>query len=135
MIIFPGLHEEVDYSEKLKFSDDEEDHSPSDKSKIWCVSASFRHTFRINYYCLGVLVIYRLAVFRGEWESRRERQSSLSSDGQEDAYHHQHDPLPSRKTNSRYSSTDGQVIKARILIYRKVSILSETLSSYLFIFP
>lgn len=74
-----GLHEEVDYSEKLKFSDDEEDHSPSDKSKIW-----------------------------GEWESRRERQSSLSSDGQEDAYHHQHDPLPSRKTNSRYGSTDGQ---------------------------
>ncbi|TSL28246.1 Protein PRRC2B [Bagarius yarrelli] len=72
-----GLHEEVDYSEKLKFSDDEEDHSPSDKSKIW-----------------------------GEWESRRERQSSVSSDGQEDSYHHQHDPLPSRKTNSRYGSTD-----------------------------
>lgn len=30
-----GLHEEVDYSEKLKFSDDEEDHSPGDKNKIW----------------------------------------------------------------------------------------------------
>uniref|UniRef100_A0A672S0M4 Proline rich coiled-coil 2B n=1 Tax=Sinocyclocheilus grahami TaxID=75366 RepID=A0A672S0M4_SINGR len=29
-----GLHEEVDYSEKLKFSDDEEDHSPSEKNKI-----------------------------------------------------------------------------------------------------
>ncbi|XP_053086310.1 protein PRRC2B isoform X6 [Pangasianodon hypophthalmus] len=74
-----GLHEEVDYSEKLKFSDDEEDHSPSEKSKIW-----------------------------GEWESRRDRQSSMSSDGQEDVYHHQHDPLPSRKTNSRYGSADSQ---------------------------
>uniref|UniRef100_A0AAR2L8M1 BAT2 N-terminal domain-containing protein n=1 Tax=Pygocentrus nattereri TaxID=42514 RepID=A0AAR2L8M1_PYGNA len=29
-----GLHEEVDYSEKLKFSDDEEDHCPSEKNKI-----------------------------------------------------------------------------------------------------
>uniref|UniRef100_A0A671RFE0 Protein PRRC2B-like n=1 Tax=Sinocyclocheilus anshuiensis TaxID=1608454 RepID=A0A671RFE0_9TELE len=29
-----GLHEEVDYSEKLKFSDDEEDHSPCEKNKI-----------------------------------------------------------------------------------------------------
>ncbi|XP_058238745.1 protein PRRC2B isoform X1 [Hemibagrus wyckioides] len=74
-----GLHEEVDYSEKLKFSDDEEDHSPSEKSKIW-----------------------------GEWESRRDRQSSMSSDGQEDTYHHQHDPLPSRKANSRYGSTESQ---------------------------
>ncbi|XP_060768832.1 protein PRRC2B isoform X2 [Neoarius graeffei] len=74
-----GLHEEVDYSEKLKFSDDEEDHSPNEKNKIW-----------------------------GEWESRRDRQSSMSSDGQEDAYHHQHDPLPSRKTNSRYGSTGSQ---------------------------
>ncbi|KAF5909534.1 protein PRRC2B, partial [Clarias magur] len=74
-----GLHEEVDYSEKLKFSDDEEDHSPSEKSKIW-----------------------------GEWEARRDRQSSMSSDGQDDAYHHQHDLLPSRKTNSRYSSADLQ---------------------------
>lgn len=30
---FPGLHEEVDYSEKLKFSDDEEEHG--DKNKMW----------------------------------------------------------------------------------------------------
>ncbi|KAI7812552.1 putative protein PRRC2B [Triplophysa rosa] len=30
-----GLHEEVDYSEKLKFSDDEEDRKPSEKKKIW----------------------------------------------------------------------------------------------------
>lgn len=28
-----GLHEEVDYSEKLKFSDDEEEHG--DKNKMW----------------------------------------------------------------------------------------------------
>lgn len=30
---FKGLHEEVDYSEKLKFSDDEEEHA--EKSKMW----------------------------------------------------------------------------------------------------
>lgn len=30
-----GLHEEVDYSEKLKFSDDEEDRMPCEKNKIW----------------------------------------------------------------------------------------------------
>uniref|UniRef100_A0A672G9E3 BAT2 N-terminal domain-containing protein n=1 Tax=Salarias fasciatus TaxID=181472 RepID=A0A672G9E3_SALFA len=29
-----GLHEEVDYSEKLKFSDDEDEHNSSDKNKI-----------------------------------------------------------------------------------------------------
>ncbi|XP_066507318.1 protein PRRC2B isoform X2 [Hoplias malabaricus] len=80
-----GLHEEVDYSEKLKFSDDEDDHCPGDKNKIWA-----------------------------EWESRRERQCSMSSgEGQypqepeEDSYH-QHDPLPSRKTNGRYISADTQ---------------------------
>lgn len=28
-----GLHEEVDYSEKLKFSDDEDEHG--DKNKMW----------------------------------------------------------------------------------------------------
>lgn len=33
--LFSGLHEEVDYSEKLKFSDDEDDHGPSDKNKMW----------------------------------------------------------------------------------------------------
>lgn len=33
--VFSGLHEEVDYSEKLKFSDDEEEHLPSDKNKMW----------------------------------------------------------------------------------------------------
>uniref|UniRef100_A0A3Q0SSR0 Proline rich coiled-coil 2B n=1 Tax=Amphilophus citrinellus TaxID=61819 RepID=A0A3Q0SSR0_AMPCI len=77
-----GLHEEVDYSEKLKFSDDEEEHSPSDKSKIWA-----------------------------EWERERENQrdchSSLSSgeasypqEGPEESYsyqHHHHEPP--RKTN------------------------------------
>uniref|UniRef100_A0A665WQD5 BAT2 N-terminal domain-containing protein n=1 Tax=Echeneis naucrates TaxID=173247 RepID=A0A665WQD5_ECHNA len=33
-----GLHEEVDYSEKLKFSDDEEDHLPNDKKMAKYVS-------------------------------------------------------------------------------------------------
>ncbi|XP_076867600.1 protein PRRC2B isoform X2 [Brachyhypopomus gauderio] len=81
-----GLHEEVDYSEKLKFSDDEEDHSPSQKNKIW-----------------------------GEWESRRERQLSVSSgegqypqEAEEDSFQHQFDAPPCRKTNGRYASTDLQ---------------------------
>ncbi|XP_036436536.1 protein PRRC2B isoform X1 [Colossoma macropomum] len=81
-----GLHEEVDYSEKLKFSDDEEDHCPSEKNKIW-----------------------------GEWEPHRERQCSMSSgEGQypqepeEDSYQHPQDLLPSRKTNGRYISADSQ---------------------------
>lgn len=34
LLFFSGLHEEVDYSEKLKFSDDEDEHS-SDKKKMW----------------------------------------------------------------------------------------------------
>lgn len=33
LLFFLGLHEEVDYSEKLKFSDDEEEHG--DKNKMW----------------------------------------------------------------------------------------------------
>uniref|UniRef100_A0A3P8P6A2 BAT2 N-terminal domain-containing protein n=1 Tax=Astatotilapia calliptera TaxID=8154 RepID=A0A3P8P6A2_ASTCA len=77
-----GLHEEVDYSEKLKFSDDEEEHSSSDKNKIWA-----------------------------DWERERDNQrdchSSLSSgeasypqEGPEESYsfqHHHHEPP--RKTN------------------------------------
>ena len=33
LVIFTGLHEEVDYGEKLKFSDDEEDHT-GEKSRM-----------------------------------------------------------------------------------------------------
>ncbi|XP_014269023.1 protein PRRC2B isoform X2 [Maylandia zebra] len=87
-----GLHEEVDYSEKLKFSDDEEEHSSSDKNKIWA-----------------------------DWERERDNQrdchSSLSSgeasypqEGPEESYsfqHHHHEPP--RKTNGKYLSTDTQV--------------------------
>ncbi|XP_024154889.1 protein PRRC2B [Oryzias melastigma] len=81
-----GLHEEVDYSEKLKFSDDEEDHSSSDK-KIW-----------------------------NDWEKGRETRFSLSSgevsyqqEGLEDSYSYQHhnQELP-RKPSSRYPSVDSQ---------------------------
>ncbi|XP_028273197.1 protein PRRC2B isoform X4 [Parambassis ranga] len=86
-----GLHEEVDYSEKLKFSDDEEEHSAVDKNKIWT-----------------------------EWERERENQrdcqSSLSSgetsfpqEGPEESYsyQHHHHEAP-RKSNGRYLSTDTQ---------------------------
>ena len=36
-VTFPpqGLHEEVDYGEKLKFSDDEEEHGGNKKGKMW----------------------------------------------------------------------------------------------------
>ncbi|XP_059213696.1 LOW QUALITY PROTEIN: protein PRRC2B [Centropristis striata] len=85
-----GLHEEVDYSEKLKFSDDEEDHS-GEKNRMWT-----------------------------DWERERERenlrdcQSSLSSgevsypqEGPEESYsyQHHHNEAP-RKTNGRYLPTD-----------------------------
>lgn len=39
LLAFAGLHEEVDYSEKLKFSDDEEDHTSAEKKNKWLVSA------------------------------------------------------------------------------------------------
>ncbi|XP_068429563.1 protein PRRC2B isoform X4 [Clinocottus analis] len=86
-----GLHEEVDYGEKLKFSDDEEDPS-GEKKRMWT-----------------------------EWEKERESQrdciSSLSSgevpyppEGPEESYsyqHHHHEQP--RKTNIRYLSTDTLV--------------------------
>ncbi|XP_019937541.2 protein PRRC2B isoform X7 [Paralichthys olivaceus] len=87
-----GLHEEVDYSEKLKFSDDEDEHSTNEKKKMWT-----------------------------EWEREREREnqrdchSSLSSgeaypsEGQEENYSYQHHQLEAaRKANGRYLSTDAQ---------------------------
>ncbi|KAK6480992.1 protein PRRC2B-like isoform X1 [Huso huso] len=46
-----GLHEEVDYSEKLKFSDDEEDHTSAEKKNKWT----------------------------NDWDYRLDRQSSLNS--------------------------------------------------------
>lgn len=85
-----GLHEEVDYSEKLKFSDDEDEHG--DKNKMWNDWDRER-----------------------ERDAQRDCQSSLSSgeasypqEGPEDGYsypHHHHDPR--RKTNGRYLSTDS----------------------------
>ncbi|TMS08249.1 Protein PRRC2B [Larimichthys crocea] len=85
-----GLHEEVDYSEKLKFSDDEDDHG--EKNKMWTEWERER-----------------------DREIQRDCQSSLSSgeasypqDGPEESYsyqHHHHEPP--RKTNGRYISTDA----------------------------
>ncbi|KPP79701.1 protein PRRC2B-like [Scleropages formosus] len=81
-----GLHEEVDYSEKLKFSDDEEDHSSNEKQK-WT-----------------------------EWEQRRERQSSFSSgEGQygrdsveEEGYLPYQELQAPRKANGWFSPADTQ---------------------------
>ncbi|XP_051981709.1 protein PRRC2B-like isoform X2 [Xyrauchen texanus] len=81
-----GLHEEVDYSEKLKFSDDEEDHSLREKKKIW-----------------------------DDWDNHQDHHSSQSSgdrpflqDTEVDTYTRQPEPLPSRKTNGPFSSTESQ---------------------------
>lgn len=75
-----GLHEEVDYSEKLKFSDDEEDRLPCEKNKIW-----------------------------DDWDSHQEQHSSQSSaEAEESSYSRQSEPLPSRKTNGRFSAADSQ---------------------------
>ncbi|CAB1332782.1 unnamed protein product [Coregonus sp. 'balchen'] len=80
-----GIHEEVDYGEKLKFSDDEEEHAAGEKNKMWA-----------------------------EWENqRRERQLSLSSgegpypqDGpEEEAYQEQ---MAHRNTNGRFPSGEAQ---------------------------
>ncbi|TRY90794.1 hypothetical protein DNTS_018438 [Danionella cerebrum] len=80
-----GLHEEVDYSEKLKFSDDEEDHLPCEKPKIW-----------------------------EDWEVNHAPHSSqCSSDDaletEEDSYQRQLEPLTSRKTSAYVNSTEVQV--------------------------
>ncbi|XP_073716878.1 protein PRRC2B isoform X1 [Misgurnus anguillicaudatus] len=82
-----GLHEEVDYSEKLKFSDDEEDHSPRLKNKIW-----------------------------DDWDNGHQEQHSSQSSGEavyphdaeEEPYSRHPEPLPSRKTNGRISSAESQ---------------------------
>ncbi|KAK7174067.1 hypothetical protein R3I93_003790 [Phoxinus phoxinus] len=84
-----GLHEEVDYSEKLKFSDDEEDRSPCVKNKIW-----------------------------DDWDHHHDPHSSQSSgdvafphDPEEDPYSRQPETLSSRKSNGRLSSAEAQQIK------------------------
>ncbi|KAM9841363.1 protein PRRC2B isoform 2-T2 [Aulostomus maculatus] len=89
-----GLHEEVDYSEKLKFSDDEDEHAASDKNKMW-------------------------AEWERERDIQRDCQSSLSSgevtypqDGPEESYsyqHHHQEPL--RKASSRSLSTDSPALQ------------------------
>ncbi|KAK7174070.1 hypothetical protein R3I93_003790 [Phoxinus phoxinus] len=82
-----GLHEEVDYSEKLKFSDDEEDRSPCVKNKIW-----------------------------DDWDHHHDPHSSQSSgdvafphDPEEDPYSRQPETLSSRKSNGRLSSAEAQI--------------------------
>lgn len=83
-----GLHEEVDYSEKLKFSDDEEEHGSCEKSNPWI-----------------------------DWENDNQRDchSSLSlgemsypQESPEDNYRFQLHHEPQRKTSSRCISTDSQ---------------------------
>ncbi|XP_048845964.1 protein PRRC2B-like isoform X2 [Brienomyrus brachyistius] len=82
-----GLHDEVDYSEKLKFSDDEEDYNAGEKRKPWA-----------------------------EAELRSERQSSLSSaegpygqdSADEDGYPPCQEPRLPRKANGWIAPADSQ---------------------------
>ncbi|KTG05638.1 hypothetical protein cypCar_00027457, partial [Cyprinus carpio] len=81
-----GLHEEVDYSEKLKFSDDEEDRTPCEKNKIW-----------------------------DDWDNHQDQHSSQSSgdgpfpqDAEEVSYSRQPELITSRKPNGQFSSTESQ---------------------------
>ncbi|XP_019908892.2 protein PRRC2B isoform X2 [Esox lucius] len=86
-----GLHEEVDYGEKLKFSDDEEEHATGEKNKMWA-----------------------------EWENQqRERQLSLSSgEGtypqeapEDEAYLAYQEQMAHRKTNGRFPSGETQALQ------------------------
>ncbi|XP_031665480.1 protein PRRC2B isoform X5 [Oncorhynchus kisutch] len=83
-----GIHEEVDYGEKLKFSDDEEEHVAGEKNRMWA-----------------------------EWENqRRERQLSLSSgegpypqEGpEEEAYLAYQEQMAHRNTNGKFPSGEAQ---------------------------
>ncbi|KAL6096806.1 prrc2b [Pungitius sinensis] len=79
-----GLHEEVDYGEKLQFSDDEDDHS-GDKKRQWT-----------------------------EWERENliSGEVPYTQEGTEESYsyqpHHHEQPM---KTNSRYLSTDTPALQ------------------------
>ncbi|KAM9735385.1 protein PRRC2B isoform 5-T5 [Menidia menidia] len=85
-----GLHEEVDYSEKLKFSDDEDEHSTSDKNRMWAQWERENHRDGLSSLSLG--------------------ETSYPQDGPEDSYLYQHHHLElSRKPNSRYLSGESQV--------------------------
>ncbi|XP_066568875.1 protein PRRC2B isoform X4 [Amia ocellicauda] len=99
-----GLHEEVDYSEKLKFSDDEDEHASGEKKNKWV-----------------------------EWEYRRDRQSSLSSgEGvysrdlpEEEAGwidplaargpHRFQEPQPPRKANGWVGPAETQLTEAELI--------------------
>uniref|UniRef100_A0A665WQA9 BAT2 N-terminal domain-containing protein n=1 Tax=Echeneis naucrates TaxID=173247 RepID=A0A665WQA9_ECHNA len=76
-----GLHEEVDYSEKLKFSDDEEDHLPNDK---------------------------KIENQRDCQSSLSSGEASYPHEGPDENYSYHHHHEPPRKTNGRYLSTDPQ---------------------------
>ncbi|XP_061589639.1 protein PRRC2B [Cololabis saira] len=88
-----GLHEEVDYGEKLKFSDDEEDHSSNDKNKIWADWMRNREGHRDCPAFLGSgEVLY-------------------PQEGAEENYscrHPNQDPIRKPSSSSRYPSLDSQ---------------------------
>ncbi|KAG7480470.1 hypothetical protein MATL_G00056420 [Megalops atlanticus] len=76
-----GLHEEVDYSEKLKFSDDEDDHPSSADKKKWV-----------------------------DWVPQRERQPSVSSgEGPYGRESPEVEPPSSRRTNGWCPPAETQV--------------------------
>lgn len=61
-VVFLGLHEEVDYSEKLKFSDDEDEHAPSDRNKMWYEFLLY-WSLLVFLFCFAFVFHLRVSVF------------------------------------------------------------------------
>ncbi|XP_073807803.1 protein PRRC2B isoform X5 [Danio rerio] len=81
-----GLHEEVDYSEKLKFSDDEEDHAPREKSKIWDDWDHHHHHHHLQ----------------GQHSSQSSGDGAFPQEPEDEPYLRQQEPPASRKTSTRF---------------------------------
>lgn len=65
---------------------------------------------------LELKLIFVLVSSRDDWDNHHDQHSSQSSgdgafprDAEEESYSRQPEPIPSRKTNGRFSSTESQV--------------------------
>uniref|UniRef100_A0A8C8EVU1 BAT2 N-terminal domain-containing protein n=1 Tax=Oncorhynchus tshawytscha TaxID=74940 RepID=A0A8C8EVU1_ONCTS len=82
-----GIHEEVDYGEKLKFSDDEEEHA--EKNKMWAEWENQRREHQLS-----------LSIGEGAYPQEGP---------EEEAYLAFQEQMAHRKTNSRFPSGEPQV--------------------------
>lgn len=63
--------------------------------------------------------MFGLCFLRDDWDSHQEQHSSQSSgEAEDESYSRQPEPLPSRKTNGRFSSAESQVVARHWLIER-----------------